>query len=220
MASEDLDRDNDNTPKNSPSTSLARTEMLDKFGHPNLVFTRARYGCGDESIAAHYTSQQSPLYSTIADRQRTVPRITPPESGTDDQNGRDNANDPDDDSAWNPYEGVLNPAGWLLLKTIRQRVEDEDWTDTLTQAKIGRAKTGFWQDPRPEGLIHLNTWNDRIAIGKRESDGLEVETSPLILYDIPHPILVKDNRSTSPETKLGWAYTYSGSLYRLVLGAK
>ncbi len=147
--------------------------MEKEFDNQHILFSQERYGCADSSIAAQYVRKTSSTYTRIADKQRTVPR-----------------------NLTGGYEGVLNACGEELFKWVLLKVEQGDFTDTLKSAKIEISRTGYWKDLREGGLGYLNTWNDRVLVGTRESDGLHIDTSPLILFGN------------------GWAYTLSGSLYK------
>lgn len=96
-------------------------------------------------------------------------------------------------------------------KNALQQARSRDPTKVMTEARIEVSNSGSWfpneQSPYWEKthFKSLNTWDNRVLIGKIEGKEEQVQTSPLEFYEI------------NLDNITGWATTFSGSKYQFTL---
>lgn len=113
-------------------------------------------------------------------------------------------------------ENILTEDGLALLQEIEDKVENKEHKDILTEARVKDRRTGSWTKDREhryykdnidacskESEMMMCSWDDKAIEGKNR-DGVEITTSIIRLMNL----------------REGWVYTYTGSLYLVVMAKK
>lgn len=107
----------------------------------------------------------------------------------------------------NTFEDVLNKKGKKLLKQVREKIQANQFKDTISDYTVMNSRSGMWTankqseyyDPTEQIDGYLCSWNNKKITGKSNRDSRDIITSMCIFI----------------HKSEGWCYTYSGSLYAL-----
>ena len=168
--------------------------MREALNSSNILLCRESYGA-QGSMSHKYVKKDIREYYFLTDEQTTIPK-----------------------NRYGTYDGILNDDGLAELQRIKQLVDSDQFKDTFVKYRFSPSNSGPWIPNKnspyhtsENNMMALNSWNDEILLGLNkymidlmpreknlnEADVTWIKTSPILFFT--------DD----------WAYTKSGSLYKL-----
>ncbi|QKF93575.1 hypothetical protein QKU48_gp0117 [Fadolivirus algeromassiliense] len=156
-----------------------------------MLFTRSSYG-GTNSLAHKYVKSDTEAYYNISSDQVTIPKF------------------------YGTYEEILNEDGLTLLQSVKEKVAKGEFKDTFVKYKLERENSGSWfanqssQFYDPSAMKGcFNSFYNVVICGYTQE----------LLDTLDGELFTRGTKFMQTSSILfytdEWAYTKSGSLYKL-----